>query len=138
MPQVSRRRADQLGDFVLHLKLAAVDAHQALLAAVQNVRQRLHRAGLAGAGGTQQQEHARRPALGTEPGAIHLDVGNNLGDGVGLPHQAARKLLREFLAPAGRAGKTGDHVPPRTYGNRLARAHLILGARRCGALGAQC
>ena len=103
MPQISRRRSDQLGDFMLHLKLAAVDAHQVLFAAVQGVRQRLDRAGFASAGRTQQQEHARGPAFGSQSRTIHLDVRNNLRDRVSLPYQAAGKLLREFLPPACRS-----------------------------------
>jgi hypothetical protein len=86
---------------------------------VQGICQRLNGAGLAGAGGTQQQKHTRRPAFGTQACTIHLYVGNNLGDGVGLPYQAARKLLREFFASICRTRKTKD-VPPGTNRNRLA------------------
>ena len=106
MPQISRRRSDQLGDFVLHLKFAAVDAHQVFLVAVQRVRQRLDGAGLTGAGGTEQQEHARRAAFGPQSRTIHLYVGNNLRDGVRLSHQAARKLLCEFFPPVYGSRKT--------------------------------
>ena len=128
MPQISRRRSDQLGDFVLHLELAAVDAHQALLAAVQCVGQRLHGARLAGAGGTQQQEHARRPAFGPQSRAIHLYVRNNLRDGVSLSYQPARKLLGEFFALAHGNWKAGRDVPPRANRNRLA-AHTSFSVR---------
>jgi len=43
MAQVARRRADQLGDFVLQLELAAVDFDHVLFRTVQGGRQGLRR-----------------------------------------------------------------------------------------------
>ena len=60
------------GDFVLHLELAAVHPQQALFAAVKHVGQRFDHAGLAGAGGTQQEEYTRGAALWRQPCPIHL------------------------------------------------------------------
>ena len=51
MTQVSRGRADELGDLVLHLELAAIHLEKVLLAAVQHLGERLHGFGFTGAGG---------------------------------------------------------------------------------------
>ena len=85
MPQVAGRRADQLGYLVLHLELAAVDLEDVFFGAMQDVGEGFDRLGLAGAGGTQQQEDADRPALGGEPGLVHLDVGDDDPRGSRLP-----------------------------------------------------
>ena len=77
MAQVAGRRADQLGDFVLHLELAAIHLEHVLLAAVQDFGQRFHGFGLARAGRSQQQEDAHRAAFRREAGLEHLDVGND-------------------------------------------------------------
>src|SRR5207249_8001187 len=76
-PKITRRRADQLGDLMLHLKLAAVDLQKILFAAVQNVRQRLHGLGLSRSRRSEQQEDADWPALGSQAGLEHLNVRNN-------------------------------------------------------------
>src|SRR6476661_6968339 len=127
MSQVSGRRADQLGDFVLHLELAAIHPQQALFTSVQDVGESFDRPRLAGSRGTQQQEHARRAAFGSEARAIHLHVRNDFRDSVGLPHQSAGKLLSEFF-PAVRGNWKTGHVPPRTDRNRLA-AHTSFSVR---------
>jgi hypothetical protein len=84
MPQISGRRADQFGDLVLHLEFAAIDFQQVLRAAVQRFGERFHSARLAGAGGTQQQEHADGPVFGRQAGLKHLDIRDNYTDYVRL------------------------------------------------------
>src|ERR1700722_6060290 len=95
MAQIARRLSDELGFFVLHLKLAAIDFEDALLASVQHVRQSFHRSRLSGSGGTQKKENAGRPALRRESGAMHLKVGHNLRHGLWLADYAACKLFDE-------------------------------------------
>jgi hypothetical protein len=90
MPQVAGRRADQLGDLVLHLELAAVHFEDVLFAAVQHFGECLHGLGFARAGGSQQQEHAYRPAFRRQTGLEHLDVGNDHPGGVGLAYHSLR------------------------------------------------
>ena len=103
MSQISRRRADQFRDFVLHLKLAAVDFQNIFLAAVEHFRQRFDGSGLSRSGGTEQEKNSSRPAFGREAGLIHLHVGNYLGQGVRLPDDAIRKMpeqIASFIFPA--------------------------------------
>ena len=90
MAQIAGRRADQLGDLVLHLELAAIHLENVLFAAVQHFGQRLHGLGLARAGGSQQQEHANRPAFRRQARLEHLDVGNDDSRGGRLAHHLLR------------------------------------------------
>jgi len=99
MSQISRRRAYQLGDLMLHLEFAAVHPQQVLFAAVKNIRQSLHCARLAGSRWSKKQEHSRWPPLRRHPGSIHLHVRNNFGNRMGLADQAVAKLLRKFFPP---------------------------------------
>ncbi len=86
MAEVSGRRANQFGDFVFHLELAAIHFENVLLAAVQHIGQRFDGLGFAGAGGPEQQKHADRAAFGRKTGLKHLDVGNNHSRGGRLAH----------------------------------------------------
>jgi hypothetical protein len=101
VPQVTRRRADQLGDLVLHLEFAAVDLQQVFLAAVQHLGQRFHRAGLARAGGSQQQKHPGRPPFRRQARLIDLEVRHNGLQHGGLPDDAAGKQIRNGWRPGG-------------------------------------
>ena len=94
MAQIAGRRADQLGDLVLHLELAAIHFQDILLAAVQHFGQRFHGLGLARAGGPQQQEHAHRPAFGRQTGLEHLNIGNDDARRGGLPDHLLRQHAR--------------------------------------------
>ncbi len=95
--QIAGRRADQLGDLVLHLELAAIHLEDVLLAAVQHFGQRFHGLGFARAGGSQQQEHAHRPAFRRQAGLVHLNVGNDDPRGGRLADNFLRKNRREIL-----------------------------------------
>ena len=108
MAQISGRRADQLGDLVLHLELAAIDLENVLLAAVQDFGQRFDGLGLARSGGAQQQKHAHRAAFRSETRLEHLNVGNDdLGRGR-LSHDLLRQnggqILERIRRPAFVAG----------------------------------
>ena len=108
MAQVSGWGANQLGDLVLHLKFAAIHLQNVFLAAVQHFGQRLHGLGLARSGGSQQQEHADRPALRRQARLVHLNVRNDHAGGVRLAYHSLRQDSDEifsgihgrFLGPA--------------------------------------
>ena len=53
-PKIAGRRADEFGDFVLHLKFAAINFEKILAAAVQHFGERFHRARFARSGWAQQ------------------------------------------------------------------------------------
>ena len=101
MPQVSRGRTDQLGDFMFHLELAAVDAQHVFFSAVKYIGQSLHSASLAGTGGTQQQEDSGGSSFRSESGAVHLHVWNDLRHRMSLPDYAGEKLVQQALAHHG-------------------------------------
>ena len=88
MAEIPGRRADELRDLVLHLKLAAIYSEQVLLASVQGVGQGFDSPGLSGPGGSQQQEDSGGAAVGRESRLVHLDVWNNLRDRVILADDA--------------------------------------------------
>ena len=115
MAQVAGRRADQLGDLMLHLELAAIHLEHVLFAAVQHFGQRLDGLGLARAGGPQQQEHAHRPAFRRQARLKHLDIGNDDPRGGRL----ADDLLRQD------AGEIFDGIDRRLLGPVLRTSWLI-------------
>ncbi len=96
MPQISRRRADQLRHFVLHLKLAAVDFEQIARAAVQHFGERFDGSCLAGAGRAEQQKDARGPGFGRKPGLVHLYVRDDLRHRFLLTDHAAQELRKKI------------------------------------------
>src|SRR5262249_2249798 len=63
MPQISRRRANQLGDLMRMLKLRAVDLDAGARIAKQCLRHRLHYAGLARTRWSQEQQIPPRTPL---------------------------------------------------------------------------
>ena len=85
MAQVAWRRADELGDLVLHLELATVDSEDVLLAAVQDLGQRLDGFRLARARWTQEQENAGGAPLRRKTGLVDLQIGHDPLECVGLP-----------------------------------------------------
>ena len=66
MAQVSRRRANQLRDFVRMLKLGAVDLHDRVRVAIKNFGGGFDHASFSGAGRSEKQHRADRPV-----GRIH-------------------------------------------------------------------
>src|SRR5579862_3560324 len=61
--QVSRRRADQFGDLVLHLEFAAIDLQNVARASMQGFGDGFHGASLPGARGAKQEKYTYRPVL---------------------------------------------------------------------------
>ena len=119
MPQIAGRRTDEFRDFVLHLKFAAIHFEQVLFAAVQHIGECFYGARLAGAGGTQQQEHARGPAFWRETRLVHLYVRYDLRESLRLTDHTRRQLSKK-ISGAGVA-KAGL----RRYGRNPQRCALL-------------
>src|ERR1700730_18449554 len=72
MPQISRRRANQLGDFMRMLEFRTVHLDHRASVAKQNFSGSFYDAGLARARGAQQQKIAHRAAWRVQSGAENL------------------------------------------------------------------
>ena len=72
MPQISGRRADQLGDLMAVLELGAIDLDDRARILDQRFGCRFDDAGLAGSGRPQEKEVADRSSGSAHPGQIHL------------------------------------------------------------------
>ena len=111
MAEVARRRADELGDLVVRLELAAVDLDDLLLAAVQHLGQRLDGPRLAGAGRAEQQEDADGPPFRVQPRLIHLDVRDDalhrgrLADDLAREHVHQVAVARHLAAGGNGSGR---------------------------------
>ena len=125
MTQVARGRADQLGDFMLQLELAAVDLDHVLFRAVQRVGQRFDGLGFAGAGGSEQQENAHGTTFRSEASLEHLHVGNDQPRGVGWPTTLRDSTAARFSAGSAPACGTGACAP---FGLSTAPSGLIVAA----------
>jgi hypothetical protein len=93
MAKVSRRRANETGHLMLHLKLAAVNPEEFPVATVQRFGQRFDRPRLAGAGRPEEKEYTHRPAHGSEVGLVHPNIGNDRLDGGRLADQFGAQCL---------------------------------------------
>ena len=89
MPQISGRRADQLGNLVAVLKFRAVDLDDCARIAHQRLGGCFHDARLAGSGRPQKQEVPDRTARGRHAGQIHLVNIDDLLDRFVLPDDHA-------------------------------------------------
>src|ERR1700704_565929 len=72
VPQIARRRSDELCDFMRMLELRAVDLDEGACVAEQNLCGRFHDARLAGASRTEEQQVPHRPARRIEASAEYL------------------------------------------------------------------
>ena len=93
MPQISGRRADQLGDLMAMLELRAIDLDNGVRIAHQAFGHGFHQPGLARPGRAEEQEIADRAAGRLHAGEISLVHIDNLVDGL--------LLSDDFLAQAG-------------------------------------
>jgi hypothetical protein len=93
---ISRRRADQLSDFMVRLVLGAVDPEKLLLAAMEDFGKCLDCAGLTSAGWTKKQKDARGAIRRAEAGLIHLDIGNDVLQGAGLADDFPQQQFDEI------------------------------------------
>ena len=131
MPQISRRRTDQLGHFVFHLEFAAIHAQQVPLASMQNVGQRFHRPRFPRARRAKQKKYARRTALRRKARLVHLHIRNNLRHGMPLAHHALRQFPQQTPARGLRAadsvrwwlGHVLRHVWRRVWRDLLRDVH---------------
>ena len=94
--QVSRRRADQLGDLVGMLELGAVDLDAGMRIAKQRLRHGFHYARLAGAGWPQKKEISNWPSWRVQSGEKHLVDFGYLFDGRVLAYNFAPQRGFEF------------------------------------------
>ena len=103
MAQISRRRADQLGDLVRVLELRAVDLDQARGSPKSDFGHRLHYARFARTGRPQKQEVAHRTPWRIQPRQKHLvELGHLLYGRIladDLPPQSGLKILRFAATP---------------------------------------
>jgi hypothetical protein len=86
---------------------------------VQHISERFYSARLAGAGGTQQQEHARGPAFRRKSRLMHLHVRHDLRQRLGLTDYAHRQFSEEITSAA--VAKAGL----RRYGRIPQRCALL-------------
>lgn len=93
--EVAGRRADEFGDLVFHLELAAVDAEEVGGTAVENFGEGLDSVGLAGSGRTKQEEDAARASGRSEARLKDLDARSDGVDSLVLSDDTAAKLRAE-------------------------------------------
>src|SRR5215469_18574760 len=102
MPQISRGRTDQLGNFMRMLKLCAVDLDAGARIAKQCLRHRLHHARLARTGRSKEQEIPHRTSGRIEPSQKRLIDLRHFFDGLflanNIPMQGIRKRNRLSVA----------------------------------------
>ena len=100
VPHVPGWGADELGHLVLVLELTAVDLHDSAHVPVEHLGQRLHGAGLAGAGRPEKEEYADRPAVGREARLMELNARDDVFQRMRLPDDFARKDTDQLVGPA--------------------------------------
>src|SRR5579884_910972 len=97
MPEVARRRANQLGDFVAVLELGAINLDAGAGIAEQRLGHRFHYPRLSRACRPEKKKIAHRPAGRVQPGQEHLIDLNDFFDCAILADDAAAKGGVEFL-----------------------------------------
>src|SRR5215470_9075197 len=96
MPQIPRRRTNQLGNLVRMLKLGAIDLNHRPRIAKQNLGSRFHNAGLTRTGRTEKQQIAYRPPWRIQPRAEHLIQVHQRLNPFFLPHDFGRQGIFEL------------------------------------------
>ena len=97
VPQVSRRRADQLGDFVRVLELRAVHLDHRARVAEQDLRRGFHDARFARAGGSEEQQVPHRTSRRAHSGAEDLIQVHQRADALFLADDLVAQRGLEFL-----------------------------------------
>src|SRR5882757_7068478 len=95
MPQISRRRTDQLCDFMAVLKFRAIDLNHRARVLQQGLRGRFDNSRLARARGAKEQEVSDRAARRIHPGKMHLVDVDDLLDRLILPDDHSPKSCLE-------------------------------------------
>src|SRR5262249_5398847 len=96
MPQISRRRANQLGDLMRVLKLRTVDLDAGARIAKQRLRHRLHYAGLARTCRSEEQQIGHRTSLRIQSRQKRLVDLGYLFDGLVLANDVAMQSIRKL------------------------------------------
>src|SRR5262249_55178568 len=96
MAQVSRGRADQLGNLVRVLKLSAVDLDHRVWVVKKYFRRRFDDPRLARTGRTKKQKRANGPARRVHVGKEGLIEAAQLADCILLSHDAGLQTVREI------------------------------------------
>ena len=99
MAEISRRRTDQLRDLVRMLEFGAVDLHDRVRFAKQNLGRRLDHARLSRAGRPEEQHRADRPRRVVHARQIDLEKPAHPPDRPLLADDQARELVFKFLRP---------------------------------------
>ena len=104
MSEIARRRTDQLRDFVIGLEFSAINFEDSLMT-VQDLCQRFDGAGLARAGGAEEEEDSGGTIGRREAGLIHLHVGRDVLQSCGLADDlAVQEIDERFTLPSVASG----------------------------------
>ena len=98
MTEMLSIRADEFGDFMTVLKLAAVDFSNSARIAEKRLRRGLHCACFPGTRRPKEQERSNRSAIWRKPGEISLISPNDLVDCLFLPYDEAMKFSLKILS----------------------------------------
>ena len=90
-------RSNQFRQLVFHLKLAAIDLYDLSLAAMEQLSNCFDCFRLAGASWSQQKKDTRRPAFGSQPRLIHINVWNDRFRGGRLPDDFLRQQVGQIV-----------------------------------------
>ena len=102
MPEISRRRADQFGDFVAVLKLRAIDLDDRAGVLHQRFGGGFHDARLTRSGGPEEQEVSDRTPGRRHAGQMHLINVDDLLDGFVLTdNHSAQAGFKSFCLSSG-------------------------------------
>src|SRR5258708_44336 len=102
MAEITRRRADELGDLVAVLEFRTVDFDYRLWITEQAFRGSLHGPGFAGSGRSKEEKIPDRSALGQHPRQIHLISVHDLLNGLVLSDYQAVEVGQQPVRFASR------------------------------------
>src|SRR6266704_838959 len=117
MTQISRGRADEFGNFVTVLKLAAVDFSNSARIAEKRLRRGLDCACLSGTRRPEEQEVSNRSAIWRKPGEISLISPNDLVDRLLLPYNEAMKFCLKIVGLRSSHGGIQQRQPRLAFRN---------------------
>ena len=130
MAQVSRRRTDQLGDFVRVLKFGAIDFDAGAGVAEQRLGHGFDHPGFSRAGGPKEQKIANRTARRIQARQKHLVDFDHFLDGLVLTDDSAAKGAFKFSGIIGAARRV-EHGVDDGFHNGSGPAFPFLGPCTC-------
>src|SRR5260370_42560524 len=104
VPEVSRRRTDQLRDFMAVLKLRAIDLDYRSRIFQQGLGSRLDNASFSGAGRPQEQKVSDRPADGRQSREVRLISPHDLVNCLVLSNEEVTEFVLQILRLPSRPG----------------------------------